>query len=138
VRLSPHLQFNGNCQAAFRFYQKALGGKITFSMTYGESPAAAHVDPKWHSKIIHATFTLGDQSFSGADHLGEHYRTPQGFSVSLDVNDPAEAERVFNALAENAAVEMPIQETFWAQRFAVLVDQFGIPWMVNCGKPPAG
>jgi len=136
MRLSPHLQFNGTCQAAFGFYEKALGGKITFSMTYGESPAAAQVDPAWHSKIIHSTFTLGDQSFSGADAWGQHYRTPQGFSVSLDIQDPAEADRVFRALAENAAIEMPIQETFWAQRFAMLVDQFGIPWMVNCSKTP--
>jgi PhnB protein len=136
MRLSPHLQFNGNCLAAFEFYERALGGKITFRMTYGESPAAAHVDRKWHSKIIHSTFTLGEQSFSGADAWGEHYRTPQGFSVGLDIKDPAEADRVFRALSENATVEMPIQETFWAQRFAMLVDQFGIPWMVNCSKPP--
>jgi PhnB protein len=135
MRVSPHLQFAGNCQAAFQFYEKALGGKVTFRMTYGESPVAGHVDPKWHSKIIHATFTLGDQSFSGADAWGEHYRAPHGFSVALDVKSPEEAERVFKALAENATVEMPIQETFWAQRFAMLVDQFGIPWMINCGKP---
>jgi PhnB protein len=65
----------------------------------------------------------------------EDYRTPQGFSVSLDIQDAAEAERIFKALAEHATVQKPIQETFWAQRFGMLVNQFGISWMINCGKP---
>jgi PhnB protein len=64
-----------------------------------------------------------------------HYQKPQGFSVSISTNDPAEADRVFNALAENGAVQMPIQETFWAVRFGMVTDRYGIPWMINCGKP---
>ena len=64
----------------------------------------------------------------------DHYRKPQGFSVSLNLSDPAEAERIFQALAENGTVQMPLQQTFWAARFGMLIDQFGIPWMINCDQ----
>jgi PhnB protein len=73
----------------------------------------------------------------GSDATPEHYEAAKGFRVTLGMNDPANAERVFHALAENGKVSMPIQETFWAVRFGMLVDQFGIPWMVNCEKPAA-
>jgi PhnB protein len=82
-----------------------------------------------------ATLNVGDQSLSGADSPPEHYKKPQGFYVMLDVAEPSEADRVFNALAENGAVQMPIQETFWASRYGAVVDRFGIPWEINCGKP---
>jgi PhnB protein len=104
-------------------------------MTYGESPLAGQTPPDWHGKILHATLDLGDDVLSGADAPPEHYQKPQGFSVALNVADAAEAERIFKALAEKGAVQMPLQETFWALRFGMLVDQFGTPWMINCGKP---
>ncbi|MFZ0211156.1 MAG: VOC family protein [Candidatus Acidiferrales bacterium] len=134
MKVSPHLNFNGQCETAFKFYEKCLGGKITFMLTYGDSSVAAQTRPGWHKKIIHATFTVGDQTFSGAD-VGERYQKPQGISLTLEVADPAEADRIFKSLAENGSVQMPIQETFWAWRFAMFTDQFGTPWMINCGKP---
>jgi PhnB protein len=78
---------------------------------------------------------LGDHVLTGADAPPEHYQKPQGFSVLLHIGDAAEADRIFKTLAENGTVQMPIQETFWALRFGMLVDQFGTPWMINCGKP---
>jgi PhnB protein len=72
----------------------------------------------------------------GCDVAGERYQTPQGFNVMAAVDEPAEAERVFNALSRNGTVTMPFQETFWAKRFGMCTDRFGIPWMVNCAKPP--
>jgi PhnB protein len=72
---------------------------------------------------------------TGADVSPESYQKPQGFSVSLQIRNAAEADRIFEALAENGAVQMPVQETFWALRFGMLVDQFGTPWIINCGKP---
>jgi PhnB protein len=134
MQLSPHLNFNGNCEAAFKFYEKSLGAKITFMMPHEGSPAAEQVSAEWRSKIMHATLTVDDCVLSGADLPPEHYQRPQGFSVTLGIKDPAEAERVFAALAENATIQMPLQETFWALRFGMLIDQFGIPWMINCGK----
>jgi PhnB protein len=134
MQLNPHLAFNGQCQEAFRFYEKCLGGKVVFMMTYGDSPMADQVTSDWGKKIIHATLALGDQRLTGADEPPEWYKKPQGFSVSLNVGAAAEAERIFHALAENGTVQMPLQETFWALRFGMLVDQFGTPWMVNCGQ----
>jgi PhnB protein len=76
--------------------------------------------------------TVGDRVLMGSDAPPQYYQKPQGFSVSLSVTDPADAERKFNALAQNGTVQMPLQQTFWAVRFGALVDQFGIPWMINC------
>ena len=135
MRLNPHLTFNGQCEAAFKFYEKYLGGKIMFMMTYGDSPMAEQTPPDWRKKIIHATFALGDHLLQGADVPTERYQKPQGFSVMLDVGDAAEADRIFNSLAERGTVQMPVQETFWALRFGMVVDQFSTPWMINCGKP---
>jgi PhnB protein len=135
MQLNPHLAFNGQCEAAFKFYEKCLGGKITFLMTYGDSPVAEQTPPGRRTKILHATVALGDDRLTGADVSPESYQKPQGFSVSLQIGDAAEADRIFKALAENGAVQMPIQETFWALRFGMLVDQFGTPWIINCGKP---
>jgi PhnB protein len=134
VQLNPHFSFNGECEAAFKFYEKYLGAKITFMMPHEGSPIADQVPAEWRHKILHATLKVGDQVLTGADVPPEHYRKPQGISVILGIKDSTEAERVFHALSEKGTVQMPLQETFWAVRFGMLVDQFGIPWMVNCGK----
>jgi PhnB protein len=135
MQLNPHLNFNGDCEAAFNFYEKCLDARITFMMPYEGSPVADHVPAAWRNKILHATLKVGDGLLTGADVSPEHYQKPQGFSVTLGIKDPADAERMFHALAENGTVQMPLQETFWALRFGMLVDRFGIPWMINCGKP---
>lgn len=136
MKLTPYLNFDGRCLEAFEFYEKCLGGKITFKMTYGEAPMpAAATPPGMSGKILHATLTLGDQLLQGADGSAEHYRKPQGFSIALSLADAAESERIFAALAEGGTVQMPIQETFWALRFGMVTDRFGIPWMMNCEKP---
>lgn len=134
MQLNPHLHFNGECEAAFKFYEKCLGGKITFMTPHEGTPIADQVPSNWRNKILHATLTVGDEVLTGADCPPDHYQKPQGFSVMLGLEDPAEAERIFHTLAEHGAVQLPLQETFWAVRFGMLVDRFGIPWMINCGK----
>ncbi len=136
MNTNTYLLFNGRCEAAFKFYEQCLGGRIVMMQTHGDSPMAEHVSPEWGDKIIHARLILGDNVLMGSDTPPDHYSQPQGFSVALHAADTAEAERAFNALAENGTVQMPIQETFWAHRFGMLVDQFGIPWMVNHEKDP--
>jgi len=137
MRLNPYLTFNGDCEAAFRLYEQCLGGKITFMMTYGDSPMAAQAPSGWSGKIMHATLTIGDQLLQGADVTPDRYQKPQGISVTLNMKaaEAAAAERIFKALAEGGQVQMPIQETFWAHRFGMVTDRFGTPWMVNCEKP---
>lgn len=132
MKLNPYLMFNGQCRAALKFYEQCLGAKIEAMMTYGESPMAEETPPEARNNIMHAHFTVNNQDLMGADSPPEEYEQPKGFSVLLSIDEPTEAERLFHALAENGTVQMPIQETFWAARFGMLVDRFGIPWMINC------
>jgi PhnB protein len=137
MQVSFHLVFGGQCEAAFQFYERALGGKIVSILTYGNSPTAEQVPPEWRGKIVHASFAVGETVLAGADVLPEKYVRPQGFYVLLGVNDAMDAERIFSALAENGEVHMALQKTFWSARFGVLTDQFGIPWEINCEQAPA-
>jgi PhnB protein len=134
MQLSPYLNFNGQCEAAFKFYERVLGGKIEAMITYAGTPAEEHAPPELRNKILHARLIVGGDALMGTDESPDRYQSPKSFSVSLQIDDPADAERIFHALAENGIVQLPIQQTFWAERFGMLVDQFGIPWMVNCGK----
>lgn len=135
MQLNPYLSFNGQCEAAFKFYEQCLGGKIATMMPYAGSPMADQVPADWSNKVMHGEFKLGDRVFMGSDCTPEKYEKPQGNSLMLGIDDPTKAEQVFQALSANGTVQMPIQETFWAQRFGMVIDQFGIPWMVNCDKP---
>jgi PhnB protein len=134
MQINPYLSFDGQCKEAFTFYERVLGGKIEAMFTYGDTPSAEYTPPGMHDRIMHASLTAGGQVLLGGDAPME-YGKPQGFCVSLNVDTPAEAERIFHALAESGTVQMPIGETFWADRFGMLTDRFGIPWMVNCQKP---
>lgn len=136
MRVNPHLNFNGQCREAFKLYQESLGANVRGMMTWGESPMADQVSAELHDKIVHATLVIGETELSGNDSPPDRYEAPRGFAVTIQIKEPAEAERVFNALAEGGTVTMPIQQTFWAARFGMLVDRFGIPWMVNCEQPP--
>ncbi len=138
MQLNPYIFFKGTCREAFEFYAQVLGGKIEAMLTHGGTPAASSVPPEWQDKIIHARLMLRSGPLMASDAPPQHYQAPQGFSVNIGVDDPAEAERIFHALAEDGKVTMPIAKTFWAERFGMLVDRFGIPWMINCeGRQPA-
>lgn len=132
MKITPYLNFDGQCAEAFRFYEQVLGGKIEAMSTYDKSPMAEQVPPGWESRVLHTTLRIGDQLLMGADSLPGQHQKAQGISVSLHIDDPSEAERTFHALAEGGTATLPIQETFWAKRFGMLVDKFGIPWMINC------
>jgi PhnB protein len=138
MRANVYLSFNGNCATAFKFYEQALGAKILMCMTYGESPMGDKTPEAMRNAVIHARIAVGDTFIMGSDAPPDRQTTPQGFSVAINTEDPAEADRVFAAMSANGTVTMPIQETFWAKRFGMLIDQFGIAWMVNCEKPMAG
>ncbi|HEY3412355.1 MAG TPA: VOC family protein [Armatimonadota bacterium] len=135
MQVEPYLFFSGQCEEAFKFYAQCLGGKITAMHTHRETPAGPQTPPEWQDKIMHARLELGGTVLMGSDSPPEWYEAPKGFSVSLSAGSPAEADRIFGLLAENGTIKMPIQETFWAARFGMLVDRFGIPWMINCDKP---
>lgn len=132
MQTNTYLLFNGNCEAAFKFYEQCLGGKITSLSTYGASPAAAHVPAEIHNRVIHARLERDDLVLMGSDSPPDQFQPPQGFYINLGFGDATEAERVFNALVANGKVVMPFAQTFFAHRFGTLIDQFGIPWMVVC------
>ena len=132
MKLNSYLTFNGQCEAAFKFYEQCLGGKIVAMVTHVGTPAEEQVPAEWRNKILHARLIVGDEVLMGSDAPPDRYEESKGFSVAVGIDDPADAERIFDALAKNGTVHMPIQKTFWAVRFGILVDQFGIPWMVNC------
>jgi PhnB protein len=138
MQLNPYLTFNGQCEAAFKYYAKVLGGNIEAMIPYKGSPVEEQVPPEFSSKILHARLSVDNGVLMGSDD-GQpgRYEEPKGISVALNLSNPADAERIFQALSVNGKVKMPFQETFWAARFGTLVDQFGIPWMLNCEKVAA-
>ena len=133
MQLNAYLYFNGQCEEAFKFYEQLLGGKIEAMFPHAGTPAEQYVPPEWRDKIMHALLSVGGSVLMGSDAPPGHYHeASKGFSVNIGLQDPEEAERIFHALAENGKVNMPIEKTFWAERFGMLVDRFGIPWMINC------
>ena len=137
IQLNPYLNFSGQCEEAFGFYEKTFGGQIESMMTYEKMPAEYRVADDWRKKILHATLLVRNQVLMGADAPPDRYVKPQGFSVTIGLTDEKEAERIFAALAEQGSVLMALQPTFWASRFGMVTDRFGIPWMINCGKGAA-
>jgi PhnB protein len=130
--ITPYLHFRGNCDAAFKYYEKHLGGKVDMLMRYADAPPDMPASPEHKNLVMHAHMTIGDAHIMGADAPPERYHKPAGFSVSLTVKDLGEAERKFKALSQGGNETMPFGQTFFAKGFGMCTDQYGIPWMVNC------
>jgi PhnB protein len=132
MTITPLLGFRGDCQEAFQLYERAFRGTIVTMLTYAATKEGLTVPPDWREKIFHATLRIGDQMLMGGDPLPEQYQPMQGVQLTIGLADPAEADRVFQALAEDGTVHMRLQETSWAIRFGVVADRFGISWLINC------
>lgn len=135
MQINPYLTFPGTCREAFAFYAQVLGGEIVMMASFADMPEEMQVGPDWRDKVAHATLAAGGHMLMGSDAPAPWRQTPQGFSVTLTVDTPAEAERLYAALKEGGTVMMEMQETVWAQRFAMFSDRFGTPWMISCNKP---
>ena len=135
MKLNPYLNFPGTCEEAMNTYAKVLGGEIVAMLAYGDMPGDHPVPDDMRKKIAHARIVIGDQVLMASDSGPERFKPMQGVSVTLNIPDQAEAERVYNALVDGGNAIMPLEETFWAKRFGVLADRFGTQWMVNCEKP---
>ena len=130
--MNPYLFYNGNCEAAFKYYEKVLGAKIEAMLTHEAAPESMPTPPGWKKKIMHGRISIDGEVLMASDAPPDHFHKPQGFSVSLTVAEPAEAERKFKALCEGGSVNMPFGKTFFSKGFGMCNDKFGIPWMVNC------
>jgi PhnB protein len=124
--LNPYLMFDGQCEEAFKFYETCFTGRIIFMMTYEGSPMASQMPAEVGKRILHAGLAVGDGvALEGSDAMPGQYKKQQIFAVMVRPNDSAEAERIFNALAEEGTVQIPMAETFWALRFGKVTDRFG-------------
>jgi PhnB protein len=132
---SVTLSFNGECEAAFKLYERLLHAKPEFVITWGASPLAGDVPREWHEKWLFARLRTSRMTLLGGDVLPSSYRRPTGFTLCLSADDEAEAERLFAALAEGGLVEMALQSTFFAARYGVVTDRFGIPWEIRAREP---
>lgn len=133
MKVNPYLNFPGTCREALQFYAEVLDGEITAMMTAEGTPMEGDLDP---DTIIHACLVVDDFKIMASDAPASMYVQPQGLYVLLSVDSIEEAERVFAAFDDDAkAVGMPIQETFWAHRFAMITDRYGTPWMISHDKP---
>ena len=140
MQMTTYLSFKGECEAAFKFYEQCLDGQLGAIFRYAVSPLADQVPADWQDKVMHGSFTFGDHVLMGGDVAPDRYEQPKGFSLSLQMQSAADAERIFHELARGGTVVMPLEKTFWAARFGMVVDRFGIPWLINCeasDQPPA-
>ena len=138
MQMNPYLSFAGNCEEAFRFYEQCLGGQLGPLFRYAGTPLADNVPADWQDKVMHGSLTIGGQLVMAGDVAPDQYEAPKGFSLSLQIESVAEAERVFRELSQDGTIAMPLEQTFWAARFGMVVDRFGIKWLINCeGSDPS-
>src|SRR3954465_9428378 len=128
-KLYTYLNYGGNCEQAFRFYEQHLGGKITMMVTHSQQPNAANVPADWKNAILHARLEIGGTTLLGADIPPERFQPLRSAYLSLMVGSTEDAERIYTLLSEGGEIFMPIEETFFAHRFAMLRDRFGTSWM---------
>lgn len=132
LEVSVYLSFKGDCASAFKFYEEVLGAKPGLLFRYADSPMADIVPDGWENKIMHGSVRIGEHLLEGADVPPERYEQPKGISLSINARSAEEADRVFGQLADGGRVVYAMEKTFWSERFGMVVDRFGIPWMINC------
>lgn len=134
--VQPYLFFDGKCEEALNFYQKALGANITAMMRFKESPDPTHSVPGGAEKIMHGSFKIGDSEIMASDGCNEGKTEFKGFALSISLPTGAEADRYFGALSDGGQVQMPLGKTFFAEKFGMVADKFGVGWMIIV--PPTG
>ena len=135
MKLYTYLNYGGNCEQAFHFYEEHLGGHITMMMTHGEQPNADNVPADWKNAILHARMTIGETELLGADIPPDRFQPMRSAYLTLIMNSTDEAERTYVLLSDGGQIFMPMQETFFAFRFGMLRDKFGTSWMIIHERP---
>ncbi len=135
MKLTTHLNFGGNCAEAFRFYEKQLGGKILMMMTHEQMPDPKNVPPGWEKAILHARILIGDTMIMANDVPPDRFQPMRSVYLALGVDSNEEAEHLYALLKEGGEIFMPMEETFFAFRFAMLRDKFGTSWMLIHERP---
>ena len=138
MQVQAYLNFAGRCEEALAFYKKALGAEVTMMMRMKESPdPAMKAPPEMGEKIMHSAFRIGETTLMASDGMGQQKAGFNGVTLSIEVPDDAEAQRLFAALGEGGSVQMPLAKTFWTSSWGLLTDKFGVPWMVGVESEPS-
>jgi PhnB protein len=138
MKLNPYLNFGGNCEEAFRFYEKHLGGKINAMMRFADQPDPKNVPPGTEKFVLYANISLGGTEVMASDTPPARFQPMRSVYLSLGVDSNEEAERIYNLLSDGGEVFMSMGETFFAHRFGMLRDKFGTSWMVIHQRPMPG
>jgi PhnB protein len=136
MNVQPYLSFEGRAQEAIDFYKSALGAKVDMIMHFKDAPPEMQTSPESKDKIMHSAFHVGDTQIMATDGQCSGKSTFSGITLTLNAASNAEAEKLFNALAQGGKVNLPISETFFAHRFGMVADKFGVGWMVLNPKQP--
>ena len=133
MKIVCYLNFNGNCEAALKFYQAALGGEIVYMQRYGDSPM--QVNDSYRNKVLHASFEFENNVIYASDVFeGSQIKRGDNMAITLEPDSEEQIEQIYKHLSEGATITMPLQDTFWDAKFASLIDKFGINWMLNFEK----
>ncbi|WP_321475935.1 VOC family protein [uncultured Paludibaculum sp.] len=135
MQLHTYLNYGGNCAEAFRFYEQHLGGKILMMMTHGQGPNGGNTPPEGKDAILYARMSIGGTDLMGSDVPPERFQPMRSAYLSLTVDSPEEAERIYALLSDGGQIFMPMGETFFATRFGMLRDKFGTSWMILHERP---
>lgn len=135
MQLHTYLNYGGTCEQAFRFYEQHLGGKITMLMRHKETPGGSQMPADWGDKVLHAHMTLAGSDLSGADIPPDRFQPMRSAYLTLTLDSAEQTDRVYGLLSEGGEVFMPMAETFFATRFAMLRDRFGTSWALIHPKP---
>ena len=134
MKVQPYVFFDGKCEEALEFYKRAIGAKVNALMRFGEAPDQSQVKPESKSKVMHSAFQIGETEILASD--GHCLGAPafQGFALTINAANNAEAMRLFTGIAEGGKIQMPLEKTFFAASFGIAVDKFGVNWMVISEK----
>lgn len=133
MKVQPYLFFEGRCEEALEFYKTALGAEVTMSMRFKDNPEPPEVSmtpPESENKIMHASFRIGDTAIMASDGRCSGQAATQGFSLCINADNEAEAQRLFANLSDGGQVQMPLTKTFFSPQFGMVADRFGVSWMV--------
>jgi PhnB protein len=130
MEVQPYLFFNGRCDEAIDFYKTALSAEVAMLMRWKDSPDKSMCTPDNENKVMHSSIRIGETTIMASDGRNTSHPNFQGFALSLNAKDEADAERLFNALADGGKVTMALTKTFFSPRFGMVADKFGVNWMV--------
>ncbi len=131
MHVQPYLMFDGRCEEAIGFYKNAIGAEVEMLMRWKDSPDKSMCSPGNEEKVMHSQFKVGDTTIMASDGRNSGNPDFKGFALSLNARDEADADRLFNALADGGEVQMPLAKTFFSPRFGMVADRFGVSWMVS-------